>query len=294
MEKGADRRSGSVNRALHAALILLALGAGLPVEAGARAPVAPRTVEVEAEVHGSGRTPEQARREALERARELAVAEVAGIHVRAQQVRLKSEARDGLRDAFSYLVHTSSQGRIVREDVAFDTRVEGGIPIYRARLRADVVMETGHRDPGFDLEVRTVPDSGTLRDGEALKLVVTPSRDCYVTVLNLHEDGSVGRVFPNELEPDHHLPGGRASEIPAPDAPFEIRVTLGPGRADLQEQLLVVATADPVSFRPSDERSGELVPDGDASPGLTRLNQWLLQVPVDRRTEVLLAYEVVE
>ncbi|HXV77568.1 MAG TPA: hypothetical protein VD788_14740, partial [Candidatus Polarisedimenticolaceae bacterium] len=50
-----------------------------------------RAVEVAAEVYAAERTPAEAKREALQRARDLAVARAAGIHVRAQQLRLVSE-----------------------------------------------------------------------------------------------------------------------------------------------------------------------------------------------------------
>jgi hypothetical protein len=219
---------------------------------------------------------------------------VAGVQLKAQQLRLKSEQEDAVHDAYSYLDHTSTQGRIVKEEVAFETRIEGGVPIYRAVLRADVALEQGTRDAGFQLDVQTIPDSPTLRDGESLTLVLTPSRDCYVTVLNLRADGSVARIFPNEWNLDHGIPGGQATRIPGHDDGFEIRVTLGAGRRRQQEQLLVVATVDPLTFRPSEDRSAELVPPSVVSPGLSTLNRWLLQVPVERRTEAVLAYEVVE
>jgi hypothetical protein len=224
----------------------------------------------------------------------MAVAEVAGVQLTAQQLRLKSEQDDGVRDAFSYLVLTSSQGRIVNEEVAFETRIEGDLPIYRALLRADVMLERGARDAGFQLEVQTLPDSPTLRDGESLTLVLTPSRDCYVTVLNLRADGSVVRIFPNDLSLDHRIPGGRASRIPDPEDGFEIRATLDPGHRRQQEQILVVATVDPLTFRPSEHRPEELVPPSVVSQDLSTLNRWLLQVPIERRTESLLAYDVVE
>jgi len=274
------------DRAALACLLILASWAAVAAET--------QTVEVTAEVSGRGRTPEQARHEALQRARDLAVAEVAGIHIAAQQLRLKSESSDSMRDAFSYLVHTTTQGRIVDEDVSFTTRLEDDIPVYIAALRADVVLEEGHRDPGFSVEVRTQPDSHTYRRGEAVTLEITPSRECYVTVLNLHSDGQVSRLLPNRYASSHLATAGDKLILPGPGHGFEIRVDLRKGLRQDREHILVVATLDPVTFEMPADRPDELAPETESNLGLTALNQWLVRIPVERRTETLWDYEVVE
>jgi hypothetical protein len=253
-----------------------------------------RTVEVTAEVHGLGRTPEQARHEALQRARDLAVAEVAGIHIAAQQLRLKSVTADSMRDDFSYLVHTTTQGRIVNEQVSFSTRLKDDMPVYLATLRAEVVLEEGHPDPGFSVDLATRPDSHTYRRGETLTLEITPSRECYLTVLNLHADGQVSRLLPNRYAANQLVAAGEKLLLPAPGHGFEIRVDLPDGRRQDREHLLVVATLDPVTFEIPTEPSDELAPASESSTGLTALNQWLVRIPVERRTETLWNYEVVE
>ncbi len=254
-----------------------------------------RIVEVSAEVHGLGRTPDEAKREALQRARDKAVAEVTGIHVAAQQLRLKSEVPGGVRDAFSYLVHTTSHGRIIREDVAYHTRLVDDIPLYRVTLVAEVALEEGARDPGFSLDITTLPPTHTFRDGESVALEITVSRRSYLTVLNLRSDGTVGLVFPNEYEDDTRVNAGETVQVPDPEHGFEIRVALDEGRRQDQEQLLVIATIDPVPFRlPEPSGEDELASLDQGDPTLAALNRWLLQIPVDRRVEALWNYEVVK
>ena len=276
-------RSG---RAALVGLLLLASWASVAAET--------QTVEVTAEVYGLGRTPEQARHEALQRARDMAVAEVAGIQIAAQQLRLKSETTESVRDAFSYLVHTTTRGRIVNEEVSYATRLENDVPVYAAVLRAEVVLEEGHRDPGFSVELVTQPDSHTYRRGEKLTLEIKPSRECYVTVLNLHSDGRVSRLLPNRYATSHLVPAGAKLLLPGPGHGFEIRVDLREGLRQDREHILVVATLDPVTFEMPMDRPDELVPESDSSQGLTALNQWLVRIPVERRTEALWSYEVVE
>lgn len=251
-----------------------------------------RTVEVTATVHGLGRTPEQARREALRRARDKAIAEVTGVQIAAQQLRLKSEASGTERDTFSYLVHTSTRGRIVHEEVSYRTELVDEIPIYQATLLAEVALEEGARDPGFTVDLRARPDTRTFRDGEEIAIEVTATRDSYLTVLNLRSDGEVAVLFPNRYDDDNRAPAGRTLRLPRPSGGFEMRARLNDGHTGEHEQVLVIATLDPVPFHVEDP-GDEMVPEGDRDVRLTALNRWLLQIPVDRRAEALWDYEVV-
>lgn len=289
MEEGAELGHGPVRRPV---LTLLALAAMIFV--GAATAAETRTVEVSAEVHGLGRTPEQARSEALQRARDKAVAEVAGIRIAAQQLRLKSENESSVRDAFSYLVHTSTYGRIVREEVSFRTELIDDVPIYRATLRAEVALEEGSRDPGFALEISARPESHVFRDGESIEIELVASRDCYLTVLNISGDGGIDLLFPNTYDGQNQLSAGQAVRLPRPGQGFEIRAGKARHGAATQEQILAVATIDPVPFGVDGDTAEEIVPEIARQAAVTALNQWLLRVPVDRRVEALWTYEVVE
>jgi hypothetical protein len=277
-----------VRRGLPAAVLVAVLH---PV-AAAPAPAETRVVEVTAAVQGEGRTPEQARREALLRARDEAVAEAAGIHVAAQQLRLRSDLDGTLADGFSYLVQTTTQGRIVREEVTYRTRLEGEVPVYEATLVAEVALEEGERDPGFELELETSPASTTYRDGEPIVLEITASRRCYVTLLQVGADGSLDVLLPGPHAGDNEVDAGGTIRIPAASAGYEIRAQLSPGRDREHERLLVVATLDAVPFVLDGSPAGELSRD-DPRGSLTALNRWLLRIPVARRAEALWEYQIV-
>ena len=296
MEEGAGLVHGPVmgRRSVAGPTSLVAVILAAAIFTGAQAAAETRTVQVTAEVHGLGRTPEEGRREALQRARDKAVAEVAGIQIAAQQLRLKSENPDVARDAFSYVVHTSSYGRIVREEVAYQTELADDVPIYRATLRAEVALEEGARDPGFALELHTLPRSGLFRDGEPIVLELVASRECYVTVLNIHSDGEVALLFPNDYDRQNHVEAGSALRLPRPGKGFEIQATRGKGSSVAQEQILAVATLDEVPFDLDVKTGEELVPAAELEPAVTALNRWLLRIPLDRRTEALWTYEVVK
>ncbi|HVQ34711.1 MAG TPA: DUF4384 domain-containing protein, partial [Candidatus Bathyarchaeia archaeon] len=186
-----------------------------------------RIVEASATVAGTGRTPEQARREALDRARDEALVKTAGVRVVAQQLRLRAEETNGkVSDGFSSLVETSTQGRIVDETVTYRTRLEDDVPVYEATVVAVVELEDGAPDPGFTLQLATKPRSPTLRDGEDLVLEITASRRCHLTLIQIDEDGVPALLLPNRFEAEVALEAGRAVRVPATSAGFRLRARL--------------------------------------------------------------------
>jgi hypothetical protein len=271
------------------AVAVAALLSAAPPEAS----VETRLVEVSASVPGTGRTPEQARREALQRARDEAVVRAAGVRVAAQQLRLRSEGADGtVRDGFSSLVETSTEGRIVEEQVTYKTRLENETPIYEATLVAMVALEEGSRDPGFTLDVSTDPVTRTLRDGEPLILQVTASRRCFLTLIQIGVDGALELLLPNRFVAEAGIEAGQTIRIPAKSAGFQIRARIPEGRERERERILAVATLDPVTFTLDSVASDELSSEDPAAKSFTALNRWLLRIPIARRTETLWDYEI--
>jgi hypothetical protein len=259
--------------------------------AAADEPAETRVVEVTASVVGLERTPEQGRREALQRARDEAVAEATGIRIAAQQLRLLSEQDGAVRDGFSYIVLTATEGRIVREQVTYRTRLEGETPVYEATLVAEVALEEGVRDPGFTIDLAARPTTRTYRDGEPLVLEVTASRRCHLTLIHVGYDGSLEVLVPNRFLADLEIGAGETVRFPGESARFEVRALLPEGRERERERLLVVATLDPVSFS-LDASAGDELANAEARDALTALNRWLLRIPVARRVELLWDYEI--
>jgi hypothetical protein len=254
-----------------------------------------REVSVYAEVYGTGKTPGEARHEALQRAREAAVAKVAGVNVSAQQLRLKSERQGEILDAFSTVILTATQGRILKEMVAYQVRLEGDLPVYRADLIATVAFERGERDPEFTLSLRTIPDTQTFRDGEKITLQLEASQDCHVLVLNVLSDGNVVQLIPSPSIPHNLLSGNEAKRFPENEELIQFQVGLLDGRRRDQEMILAIATRENIPFRMDSESN----PDDDLQVGthqatLVSLNSWLVGIPLDSRVEASWIYEIVE
>jgi hypothetical protein len=276
-------------------LLFALIGFALSLPAAAKKSPPTRRVEVTAEVFGTGRTPEEARREALERAREKAVAEVTGVDIAAQQLRLKSENRDEVLDAFTSIVRTTTRGRILSEQAVYQTLLRDSIPVYRVHLTAEVAVDKGERNPGFHLQLHTTPESPTLREGDLVTVELDASIDCYVTLLNLWSDDTVAVLFPNRYQRDNRLVAGHTLRLPASGSGLEYRADLAAGKRRDREMLLAIATLDPTPFRfasmPGDDPP---LPVGDLETVLTALNRWLVGIPLDRRAEATWIYEIVE
>jgi hypothetical protein len=191
-------------------------------------------------------------------------------------------------------VQTSTFGRIVREQVVYGARLENGVPVYSATLLAEVALEQGTPDPTFTLEFETEPETHAFRAGETIRVWVAASRDCYLTLLNLREDGTVSVLFPNRHAADNRLTAGEGRGLPASSHAFEIRAELAGAGPAGAEQILAVATLDRVSFAPLQSRANPSELAGESNPTLIALNRWLMQIPAERRTEALWNYKVVE
>jgi hypothetical protein len=134
-----------------------------------------------------------------------------GIRVAAQQLRLRSEQVDGtVRDGFSSLVETSTEGRIVEERVHLqDEPRKRRPPCTRPVSSRLVALEDGTRDPGFTLDLVTSRGRARFVTEKPLVLEITASRRCY---LNLDPDRRGRRVGGACSEPSHGQDRDRGRE----------------------------------------------------------------------------------
>ncbi|MFQ5670602.1 MAG: DUF4384 domain-containing protein [Acidobacteriota bacterium] len=276
-------------------LLWLALLPGIPVPARPHeAPV--RTVEVVASVRGTARTPEEARREALQRARLEAIQQVGGIDLSASDWRIKGEDPQGFADAFAAAIQTSTRGRIVKETVHYETLLDGETPVYRVRLRADVALEKDQEDPGFRLRLRAVPESHTFRAGEQLQVTLTASRDCYITLLDVLSSDRMVLLFPNRLSQENHLTAGQSLTLPSPsqrERGLALRMVLPEGKSRDAGLLLALATRDPLPLPFGTTGVSGRTRTRPLQPSLVALNRWLVGIPAARRAQAVWAYRIV-
>ena len=83
--------------------------------------------------------------------------------------------------------------------------------------------------------------------GEKVRLFVKPSKDSWITVLNVGASGRTTMLFPNEHQQDNKVSGNRTVEIPSPASGASIKVAGPVGR----ELIKVVASTSPTPLFPA-------------------------------------------
>lgn len=241
-------------------------------------------------------TIEKAREEAWKQAQMEAVSQSSLEVIGATAMRIQeSEGGEGY-DQFAQFVRMATRGRIVAVDTLFDDSEKRSIPggerselVYRVEIRAQVQPEMGIPDPAFRLELDL--NKAIFANGEALIVELTATQECYVTLFNLYANDSLLIVFPNERLPDSRIEAAKTRRIPPLGAGWELPVGLLPGRDSDQEMLLAVATKKPVPFlQGRDARQGLLAVD----EALLAINNWLIDIPTDQRTETTAFYRIVK
>ena len=79
----------------------------------------------------------------------------------------------------------------------------------------------------FGLELR--PGKTSYRVGEELSLTVTPERNCKLTLLSVDSQNNTTVLYPNRMEKEPSLRGGRTTFLPGTDGKMRFTLLGGPG-----------------------------------------------------------------
>jgi len=262
--------------------------------------IEPKWHEGEGIVNLSHTTPEEARVEAFNLARRDALSqaqlEIVG-YTAGSLTELSSNEDHQFYDHFTSFVRTFTKGMILEEETLFDgieqQTIQGSTlkqTVYRVKIRALNAPEEGEPDPAFKLSVDLNQES--FREGETLTLELKTTQDCYVTVFNMYACDSLRILFPHELAPYNTLMRGEPLIIPALDAVWDIPLHLLPGKETDVESVLIVATKDDIPFPTLNAATVEGAVAMDQA--LTSISNWLIEIPIDRRTEDMATYLIVK
>ena len=243
-------------------------------------------------------TPEEAQVWALQDARERAIMFGVGVEVQAHTLLRQEEREALLEDAFYTLSEQTSAGRIVEERSLEWTSFEiSGTPlpvlVYRATVQVRVAEEKGEPDPDF--RVKLAVNKERFSAGEEMRLAITSTRPCYVTVLNLTAADTVIVLLPHTHRQDRFVAPGDTLWIPDADEQamgIHYRVLLSAGQQRVTEMIKVVATKEPYAFGAGLEKVSiyNQVPTRQAA--WVELMRWLVQIPRNQRAEAHAVYEV--
>ena len=254
--------------------------------------------EAEAAVVLANISPEEARRRALQEARDRALAFAVGLDVQRLAVDYVRGGENSYKEAFLALSQVSSAGRIVAErpphwETIPVTSTTYPTLAYRARLQVEVEAEKGEPDPGFEVKVEL--NQPVFKDGDEMELAITSTRACYVTVFCLTAADTAVVLLPHKMRRERYLAPGAVMELPdAAEKEMGIRYRVEvPAGAELGiETIRVVATKDEVDFGygPAVVSGADQVPTHRET--LWALMRWLVQIPRNRRAEAEVGYTV--
>ncbi len=257
-----------------------------------------RWVTVTSKIYGLGRTPEEAKQEALQEARKLAIEQVLGVKIQEVQQLFKGETNEKIYDNFSQLIHSEVSGKITKEkEPIYRSFFENQIPIYTCRLTARVCAEKGKLNPGFKVNLILNHKDNIYREGDDLILRVLPSKDCYLTIFNVLSNGQVRVLFPNEMMPENRVTANRWFSIPSEAdlaQGIHFRMGLLPDKDEDLEEILVVATLRECPFITGTKSSDGFSFIPTYQGAFVELNKWLIGIPRGERAEAQVIYRIIQ
>lgn len=263
-------------------------------------------VEAIGEAYLTNITPEEAKRRALENARQEAIRYVVGVRIssvtHARQIGLYNSTGDQeeLQESFATICEQTCSGKIVEERAPrwrtytiADPKSPLPITVYRVYLRAKVVREEGKTDPTFNMGVKLNKD--VFQDGDEITMRIWASEDCYLTVLNIAANDTVYVLLPHEYRRDNFILGGRAIEVPNAEERaigIHYRVHLPEGQEVATEFIKIIATRNFYEFGKSLKKVGGFPFVPTPRGALVELQRWLVRIPIDERAEAMAVYEI--
>jgi len=287
-------------------LALMAGGGGVPVgqaqSDSSHTDLEPRTVEVEYELYAGNKTPQEARRQAIDRAKAEAVRQAIGTQVQAERRSSTIEMGEEVVSRFSQVVRTGASGRVVSSEVLEEQRPERNGEVFQyVRIRATVQPATGRADPGFEVDVsladedQTFVARGALEESDEVIAEIDVTKDAYLTLFSVTPD-TLRVIWPNALSRDTFVPAGTTVEFPPPSlraGGLHLRVSVPEGQDRLTERIVAVATKQKILFREVPEYQVEEGQLTAAQASVEALNRWLVDIPTGQRAVASATYEVV-
>jgi hypothetical protein len=264
-------------------------------------------VEGEGEWRVVNITPEQAKFNALNLARENAKSKVRGYKLTEQIYRSITETMTGTNasefyDAFSKFVSLKSDARIIKEEKPIYTyQLDGEDQVIKVKLKACVIEEKSLEDPSFKVDLKLnksifYDKSYKLGDGEKIIFTINSTRDCYLYLFNILSNDSVVLILPNKYITDNKFVLGQREQE------FEKKIkTLGmnfyaelpEGKEQAIEGFFLIALKEKID-PPADIFSNDDINKTFTYKTAFRdiVNNWLGKIPLEKQTEKFEKYEI--
>jgi Domain of unknown function (DUF4384) len=239
-------------------------------------------------------SPEEAQKQALQKARVNAVETACGVKVQSD-----SFVKDYMLQGD--FIHAVSYGQIISEKIdSWKVEMEQENPklppslTYLVTIRAEVLKERGESDPSYRTKVRL--NKSVYNSGDEMVIYVGTTKPSYITVLNFTADDRVILLFPNGLRRDNKIEGGKEYQIPSPadrDGVLKLQVSNLPGHKRDTEYIKVIATKKPINLLEGILMQGQYGVMDTLTLAVTEIAKLIAAIPVKDRAEATAVYQIV-
>jgi len=270
-------------------LIVTALLACMISPAYSAAASKARVVEAEGKAEiSAGRTPDEARGLALDRARRTALEEVVGVDVRGSTVIYNA-------DLINDMVMTGTRGIIVGQEILFNECISKDRKlICTVRIKAEVKELDRSANPPFSIKAKVQrpgrksrKDVVIFQEGDEVQVSVKLDKEGYLTIFSVDQFGKVYPLFPNKFLNESFIEAGTEFVFPSDDLRargLKLRVQTLEGQKKSNESLVIIAT----------KRKVALLEDSSAEPVLTELMAELANLDHDTWAQVTKGYIIMK
>ncbi len=230
-------------------------------------------------------TPEQARDIAIEKAYKAAIEYFSGVEVSGRTSYIQAENKCVIHiDHLSKLTNQISQGIILEKEILKEKIETFGNSIYKIiTVKLKVGKQSGEKDQNFIVQAEL--NKEYFKEGECLQLSVTPSIDCYLTIINIMSDENVATIFPNEFRKDNFVKAKQKFLLPNEVDKINkvsYELALLSEKEEDTEIIKIIATKKPVNFQLN----------ADYKTAFESLQNWLITIPRNEMEEIDLQYYI--
>lgn len=248
-------------------------------------------IESTAQVQITNITPEKAREQAILLACENALEYYTGVDVKGRKIYIIGEDTEKVtRDDYIHITDQTMQGIILDRKVISEKIITIDNAIFsRVTVHVKIGKQKGEKDPYFSLDASLNKEH--FQEYETLEISCIPSKDCYVTILNICSNDTVYVLFPNKYREDNLVKAGNTFEMPSVqdrNIGLSLPVKLLPGKITDSEIIKIIATKEHLNLV---EFKNDMI-YGTCMATLTKLMQRLITIPQDQIVEYDLVYFV--
>ena len=165
--------------------------------------------------------------------------------------------------------------------------------LYRVKLKAGVVRETGGRDPSFDLDAAL--NQSVFKDGDALEIHIRSTKDCRLAIFNILEDKRIIRLLPNYLSRKNFIAADENFSFPGNahrKKGVDLVVQLPKNKASVRESIFILALRPPFDLKPLDIQEGFYGAYDGQTAFMKDLIREVVGIPLKSGAEALIQYEI--